>query len=205
MTPSTTTSLSDGRSLFEQLNCPPDDDAWHAAEPAFSIRTYSAKASVINAGDRVQHLHFILDGLARYYYLDLEGREHNKSFCSRRQVLSSTRSLITGAPSPFNVQALTPLTCLSIHYRDMSDLSERFEVWNRLRIHLLEQLVIKKEKREADFLLLTAEQRYRTFLETFAHLEDQLANRHIASYIGVTEVGLSRIRRRMGLTRVNDE
>ena len=194
------TRVSDRRALFEQLDIDLDDAAWNAAEPCFTVRAFRAKAPVIEAGDRVRHLHFVLDGLARYYYLDIEGREHNKSFCGRGQVLSSTSSLITGVPSPFHIQALTPLTCLTIHYRELIALSETYTAWNRLRIRLLEQLVIKKEQREADFLLLSAEERYRKFLEAFAHLEGQLANRHIASYIGVTDVGLSRIRRRLGLT-----
>lgn len=192
------------RSLLESIATPFDDLAWRAAEPCFRVRSFQEREPVISAGDRVGHLLFVLDGLARYYYLDPDGREHNKSFATRGQVLSSVSSLISGQPSPFHVQALTPLRCLSISHRDMIDLSESHAAWNRVRITLLEQLVIKKEQREADFLLLSAEARYRKFLAHFAHLEHQLPNFHIASYIGVTEVGLSRIRRRLGLTRVND-
>ena len=67
-------------------------------------------------------------------------------------------------------------------------------------MRLLEQLAIKKERREADFLLMSATERYEKFLQEYAHIVDSIPNYHIASYLGITEVGLSRIRRQLKLT-----
>lgn len=58
----------------------------------------------------------------------------------------------------------------------------------------------EKEKRDAGFLLLNAKQRYQQFLHEFGHDSDRIPLRHVAMYIGVTDVTLSRIRREMGLT-----
>ncbi len=70
-------------------------------------------------------------------------------------------------------------------------------------MRLLEQLAIKKERREADFLLLSATERYQKFLQDYAYIVNSIANYHIASYLGITEVALSRIRSRLKLTQVN--
>jgi CRP-like cAMP-binding protein len=57
-------------------------------------------------------------------------------------------------------------------------------------------LALKKERREASFLLLDAGERYEAFLEDFADLVPRLPQYHIASYLGITPVALSRIRSR---------
>lgn len=179
------------------------DAAWAAARTCFSLHRFEAGTHVLEAGQVVDTLYFLLAGLARYYYLDTQGREFNKSFSGPGQVLSSVSSLVSGQPAPFFVQALQPSECLAIPYKQFVRLAEHYPPWARLRLILLEQLVIKKEGREADFLLLSAEARYRKFLAEFAPLCETIPNYHIASYLGISEVALSRIRRRMGLTRVN--
>ncbi len=180
---------------------PLSDAGWSAAKPCFTYKRYAAGAYVIEAGDRVRELGFILKGLARYYYLTPEGKEFNKSFAQTGQPLSSVTTLVTGEPSLFFIQALEPCECLCIHYHDLVTLSDEHRDWALLVRHLLVQLAIKKERREADFLLLSAQERYEKFLVEFAHVADRIANYHIASYLGITEVGLSRIRKRIGLIR----
>lgn len=178
-------------------------DAWLAAEASFIPHHFTAGEHVIEAGSSVGTLFFVTFGVARYYYLDERGREFNKAFSTEGQVLSSVSSLVSGAPAPFSIQTLTPTDCLAVPYDAFLTLAEGHAFWGRVRIHLLEQLVIKKERREADFLLLSPTERYQQFLRDYAPIADSVSNYHIASYIGVTEVALSRIRRRLGLTRVN--
>jgi len=70
-----------------------------------------------------------------------------------------------------------------------------------LHLRIFERLIIKKERREADFLLLNAQSRYEKFLDEYSMIESAVQNYHIASYLGITEVTLSRIRKEMGLIR----
>lgn len=191
--------------LHSALNALQEMDAatWQDAVPHFRHHRFAAAAHVFRAGEVVNELYFITSGLARYYYLSPTGKEFNKSFSTTGQVLSSISSLVTAAPAPFFVQALTACDCLSISYQDLLVLAETHREWNRLCMRLLEMLAIKKERRESDLLLLSAEQRYARFLRDHAHISDAIPNYHIASYLGITEQALSRIRRRLGLTRVN--
>lgn len=179
------------------------DASWAAAMQLFDSRSFAGGAHVIEAGERVTELHFLLSGIARYYYLTPDGKEFNKSFAWFGQTLSSVSSLVTGEPSPFFIQALEPCECLSIKYADLTVLCERYSEWERLARKLLEQLVIKKERREADFLLLSAAERYKKYLLEFADIADRIPHYHVASYLGITDVALSRIRKRLGLVQVN--
>lgn len=179
------------------------DAARMAAIPHFSYRRFPAGAHILEAGTVTTDMYFLTSGMARFYYLKTNGKQFNKSFSIKGQVLSSISSLAIGEPSPFYVQALVSCECLSISYRDFLSLSDQHRDWDRLRVRLLEQLAIKQERRAADFLLLSAEQRYEKFLHEYADITESIPNYHVASYLGITEVALSRIRRRMGLTRVN--
>lgn len=191
--------------LQELLNRiePLGHEAWEAAAPRFSARRFRASEHVFEAGDVVCDLHFIISGVARFYYLHPAGKEFNKSFAARGDVLTSISSLASGQPSPFSVQALVACECLTLSHGDLLYLSERYRDWNRLRIRMLEMLAMKKERREADFLLLSAQERYERFVREYAEVAGSMPNYHIASYLGITEQALSRIRRRLGLTRVN--
>lgn len=182
---------------------PLSDESWAAGEPFFTAHRLAAGEHVIGAGDVVDRVYFLTSGLARYYYLTPGGKELNKSFSTEGQVLSSISSLVEGAPSPFFVQALEPSECLSIKYADVLALGEKHRQWEVVARRLVEILAIKKELREADFLLLSAAERYQKFLEEHARFVGRIPNYHIASYLGITEVALSRIRGRLGIGRVN--
>ena len=59
-----------------------------------------------------------------------------------------------------------------------------------------------KEKRERELLLLDAESRYKSFIHEFPHLEPRIKQHMIASYLGITPIALSRIRKKMGLINI---
>ena len=66
---------------------------------------------------------------------------------------------------------------------------------------MAERVAISKQLREGEFLLDSAETRYCRLLEENPRLVERLDQYHIASYLGITDVALSRIRRKIGLTK----
>jgi len=79
----------------------------------------------------------------------------------------------------------------------LQELYDRHPVWERIGRIKAERLAIQKEFREKEFLLDTAETRYRRFLKEFPDLTDRIPQYYIASYLGITDVALSRIRKKM--------
>lgn len=73
-------------------------------------------------------------------------------------------------------------------------LYKRHRCWETLGRKLAEGLYIKKEMKERLLLMNTAEERYLQFLKEFPGLEKRVPQYHIASYLGITPVSLSRIR-----------
>ncbi|ADG93298.1 putative transcriptional regulator, Crp/Fnr family [Arcobacter nitrofigilis DSM 7299] len=186
--------------LYPILNgiSPLSTDNWEIAKKYFKTTTLSKGEHLFYMEDDVKDFYFLIDGLARYYYLTEDGKEFNKSFAEKQgHLLSSISSVSHGTGSPFSVEVLSSFITLHIPYKKLLELGFEHRQWNDLLLRIYENLVIKKEKREADFLLLSARKRYEKFLEDYSMIEDAVPNYHIASYLGITDVALSRIRKEM--------
>jgi len=168
--------------------------------PIFSFQTYEPKEYIFSYGDTPDEVYFVVEGIGRYFYIDKEGKERNKSLVRTGGAFASVSTLVEGSPSPFYTQAITQCTTGSIKYDDLIKLSENDRKWGDFVRKIFELLVLKKEKREAGFLLMPATERYQLFLSEFGEESNLILLRQVAMYIGVTDVTLSRIRRVMGLT-----
>ena len=102
-----------------------------------------------------------------------------------------------GVPAPYSVQALEPTVALSAAWADLEALYDRHPALERLGRRIAERIAVKKELRERALLELTATERYQAFVRDEPALFARLPLYHVASYVGVTEVSLSRIRGRL--------
>ncbi len=73
--------------------------------------------------------------------------------------------------------------------------------WAALEHRVLGALLDGKMQREQEFLQLSARQRYARLLEQHPQWAERIALKHLASYLGVTDVSLSRLRSEMGLIK----
>ena len=151
----------------------------------------------ISAGQTPRKFGFIINGLVRYFYTDNDGREFTKAFLGENSFISSYTAMKKQTPSLFTIQALVETEIIEIYYEKWEKLKQKNEVWNKFLIALLEKGYSIKEKREHDLLLLDAENRYKIFREEFHSLEARIKQHLIASYIGITPIALSRIRKKM--------
>lgn len=137
---------------------------------------------------------FLADGLFRYYYTTKKGSEFTKGFFPGNTFVSSYSAMVKGIPSSYTVEALEDSNIAVIEYNQWKQLYEGHSCWSTLLIAILEKGFFKKEKREKEFLLLSAKERYESFLEEYPELEGRIKQTLVASYLGITPVALSRIR-----------
>lgn len=167
------------------------------AEKMFTFHHFSEKTALFRQGDLVTHIDFLLRGIGRYYYVTPDGKEWNKSLVKSGGAFASLICFKNAEPAPFSTETITDCLTARISFQDMHALTQQSDQWMRFLLSLYEMLILKKEKREAEFLLFSAEQRYQAFLDDFGSNAAQIPLRHIAQYIGVTDVSLSRIRRQI--------
>ena len=172
-------------------------EAWSDFRAAFSEKAYAKGDHIAFAGAPLRSVFFVAGGLLRLYYTDREGREWNKAFASEGGFTGSVASGLLGVPAPYAIEALEPSVVLVAGWDALETLYRKHASLERLGRRLAEQIVVKKELRERAFLELDATERYRAFVRDEPALSARLPLFHVASYLGVTDVSLSRIRGRL--------
>lgn len=173
------------------------ESEWRYAASLFELRCFERGEFVARADEVMTHSFQIGKGLLRLFYATADGQEHNKGFAVEGRLVSSAVSKIYGEPAGFSIQALEDTATLALPFPAANELVDRHPAWERLRRLYLERLFLEKEQREMEFLLCDATERYRRFMAREGELAKRIPLHHIASYLGMTPVALSRIRRRM--------
>lgn len=154
---------------------------------------------VFRQGGDNDALYFIETGLLKAHYVTAGGKEYVKSFLKEGDIIGNLTALTSKAGCSFTLVCLEPSSLIRVPFGDLLELAEsELPVANQL-IRLLVQLALKKERREYEFLCLSAEERFTILRETAPELLERVTQNDIARYLGITPVALSRIRSRTGL------
>ena len=176
--------------------CIPESE-WDYVSPQLAERRFEKNEYLVRAGEVADNFYFIIKGLVRFFYSTEEGKEFNKNFITENGFAGSFHSLVLDGACGYFIQALEKTDTIVLPHRLLRELYERHPCWERLGRRNAENLALLKEAREKEFLLDSLETRYRRFLVEFPGLEDRISQYHIASFLGVTDVALSRIRRKI--------
>lgn len=171
-----------------------EEAEWDAVASVVRVRTFSKNEMVISAGETENYLSFVAEGVLRGYF-QKDGDEHTIAFTYKDHYCASLGSFISRRPSLYHIQALSNVVLLSIPYNDMQELYDRYksiERWGRIAA---EGVLTGFEWRQAELMSFTAEERYRLFMSRSAHLVQQVSQKYIASYLGMTPETFSRLRK----------
>lgn len=169
---------------------------WPRIERIFRPRRVSGGAYLALPGRTIESVWFLHRGLVRLFYLTPEGKAWNKGFIAEGGFAGSLAALSGPDESaPYGIQALEPVEALGARTEDFRALYDLDPAFERIGRRLAERVLARKALRERSFLQENATGRYLAFRDEFPELEGRLPQYHIASYLGITEVSLSRIRR----------
>jgi CRP-like cAMP-binding protein len=152
---------------------------------------------LVRAGEIPSQIGFVVSGILRLYYVNSAGTEFTKSFCPENHFVTAYSALVLNQPAKFFIEALEESLLLVVDYSQYVQLCAGHSCWQTIDHKLVEALFIKKEKREAELLLDDATTRYQKFLKEYPDLENRVKQYHIASYLGISPVSLSRIRKNL--------
>ena len=164
-----------------------------------SRHTYRKDDVVFRMGDSDRSLYLIDNGLLAARYLTPNGKQFTKSFFVEGDIVGNIAAAISGGPNTFSLVCLENCSLFRIEFGDLEALCEKDSAASAAIIRVLMELVAKKERREYEFLCLTAEERYLLLLESRPDLVERIRMKDLASYLGITAVALSRIRARINL------
>lgn len=184
------------QSIVDSLAEDVSKEEWSDFLALFHLKTYPKGSYFSVAGDKPIQIGFVCSGVIRAFYRNAEGTEYNKTFFTKHSFVAPLRSLITGSVNQINQQALVDSKLLVADYPELVKLYDRHQSLERFARKAIEIEWCKKELREIRLVLNSAEERYDFFLSDHPGLENLIPQYHIASYLGITPVALSRIRKR---------
>jgi CRP-like cAMP-binding protein len=171
------------------------DEEWRLLQNLFRFHPVAKSASVLAPGEKPKNIFFLASGLLRYYYRADEGWEANKIFLSEGMFSAPITGCALLPESGCGVEALESGTLLVADAAAFNALYDVHPIFDRLGRRMGEWWLAQKEIRARSFQLQDARDRYLGFIRTHGELAQRIPQYHIASYLGITDVSLSRIRR----------
>ena len=165
-------------------------------ENAFTFRQVPKKFTLVDYGQITRELFFINKGLLRLYYKK-DGEEITGFIFREGLFASSYDSFLRQAPSIQYLETLEDCELLVLRHEKMEELYRILPKINIFTRKVAEQRFINAQMILSSFLLDTPEERYVKFVEHNADLLLRVPHHLIASYLGITPVSMSRIRKRI--------
>ena len=171
-------------------------------ESKFTLKTYKKNDFFLKEKLISKSMGFVVSGILREFYTDKVGREYNKSFCLPGCFTGSYYDLSSGKPSVVSIQAMTDAKILVMSYAEYKRLMSKDMFWLKVAYSYAHNLLMSKIEKEFQLLTLSAAERYDLLLSTNKELIQLIPDYHIASYLGITPISLSRIRSNKVKTRI---
>jgi CRP-like cAMP-binding protein len=182
--------------MFSQI------EAIHPISPA-SVQTLSSICKELNfarganiqeVGHTCKTIYFVKKGVVRIFYFK-EATDITESFEFENAFVARAESLFTGKPSRKAIQALENTTLIAIDSHSLFRLFDTNADLERLFRKIVEASYVNTVNRIEALQFNTAEERYKTLLKAVPDVLKRIPLKYVASYLGITQVSLSRIRR----------
>ena len=154
---------------------------------------FDSKEIILDSLKKEKQAFFILSGSVRGYVIDEDGEERNLILRSEGVFTGDANSLFGNQPKTLYFEAITPTDALIINF----DMFEKM-VWQnssimKLYINALQDAVMVLTYRVHTMVSMSNEERYIDLLKKNPSFLKDSFNKHIANYLGITPVSLSRI------------
>jgi CRP-like cAMP-binding protein len=180
---------------YLELVVPHEEEAWQAMRSILKAKHLGRHEHFLVQGGICRHLGFITEGYVRLYYL-VGDEEITKDFNFENEFCGSYASFISEQPARFNVMAMEPVRLYPIPRNILLMLYETYSCWQKLGRINMERMFVKKEQREASFLLDSPEKRYEKLVKESPKWIQRIPLKYLASYLGMAPETLSRIRKK---------
>lgn len=164
-----------------------------------SCKKLAAGETLFKAGDTQQYLYLLTRGLLYAYFVTCDGKSVCKEVYWERDLVFGFRSLLADVPYPFYVAALEDSELLQVSKSEYLNWSQRHPEHQAFHLSVISEYFLYKEGKEEFLLLNTPERRVALFYETYPDLIRRIPQHIIASYLGITPISFSRIKKRLGL------
>ncbi len=159
------------------------------------IREVPKNEVLVREGDYSYELYYVVKGGARAYYLK-DGKTISDWFAFENDFISSIVSFFLQVPSQHYIETLEDTTFMVLQLKDIELLCDKHHDFERLGRLSTTKTMLQLQQRIVSLQFKTSKERYDSLLEKYPKIELRAPLGDIASYLGITQETLSRLRNR---------
>jgi CRP-like cAMP-binding protein len=157
------------------------------------IRSFKAKHLLVKEGRTAKSLYYIIKGAARSYYIR-DGKEIVIWLAMEDDLITALRSFILQSESTENIELLEDCVLAEISYKDLKMLTSKYHHISQFYISVIEEAFVDLDNQYRDLHFTNAKHKYQTLIKKYPAIIQRIPLGHIASFLGITQESLSRIR-----------
>lgn len=156
---------------------------------------YTKGSFLLKSGKIANEYYLIEKGLCRAYVHDFKGNQITTDFYSENNLCIEVSSLFQRIPSKENIIALTDGTAWKMEFKKFQELFHRIESFRELGRAWMSAKLFMCKQRQIEMITKNATERYQSLVLDEPEIVQHAPIKHIASYLGITDTSLSRIRK----------
>ncbi|WP_396601181.1 Crp/Fnr family transcriptional regulator [Algibacter sp. R77976] len=161
------------------------------------LKTIKEGKQLVKLGEIPSKVFMLVSGVLRCFLITESGKEFNKGFYLPISFAGPVADLIQKKSSSFTFEALNDSEVYEIDFYKLMELCKKHESLNMFYSKVLESVYMSYEKRLVELISLNATDRYLELRKQLPGVDEIIPQYHIASYLGITAVQLSRIRKKL--------
>lgn len=175
------------------------EESFEKLQKISTFKLLEANKPIAKTGCIPTKIYLLVSGLMRVYFITEKGKECNKNFFMPMCFVGSFTSLIKNLPSKLTYETLTDCKVYEIDFNKLVDLCKQDISISNLYNKIVEHIFIKYEERQIELISMDSKQRYLELRKRIPNVDTLIPQYHIASYLSITPVQLSRIRKSLNL------
>lgn len=153
---------------------------------------------LLKEGQIASEYYCLESGLIRSFAISSEGKEVTTGFFSPDEIVIEVASLFLQTPTSENIHALTDCVCWKIKLESFQQLFQSIPCFSEWGRDWMSGVLFTTKKRSLSMITDSATERYLALRKEHPEIIQQAPLKYIASYLGVTDTSLSRIRKELG-------
>ncbi|MEQ8546828.1 MAG: Crp/Fnr family transcriptional regulator [Cyclobacteriaceae bacterium] len=159
-------------------------------------KVFTKKQFLLNQGALSNEIFYVVNGCLRAFHTDVDGNDKAIMFATDDWWITDISGFTNESKSILSIDALEETAVYALSKYNFEKLLNEKPIFERFFRQLFQHAYMREQKRSIQNLSLSAASRYDFFLRSYPHLQNKIAGKHIASYIGVTPEFLSVLRNR---------
>ena len=184
--------------LHEKFNV--TEEEWRIISPYVKLQALEKGEFFIEENKICRSSAFILEGVAHYFNYDKNGNAPTCYFSYEGHYAVDPFTFASQAPAKINLQAVTRCRLAVISYESDKKLGAIFPRWSEIATQALLQVSMEFANQK-ELVSMNASERYDYFIKQYPHLAKRVPLHYVASYLGVAQPSLSRLRKNAGLKK----